>query len=173
MKQKMISGKKPIQLLIFVAVLILSAKRFRMNINQSNHIMKHAAYLSIVILMLAFSCSKSSDPSANAGAGCTFTFKGTSYTMANSVCGTASGTQTVAAVSNNQALNLYKYGAIGAAGDQILFTLNMKTGESYSSLGSTPSTITVSGKTWTFSGTLENDDDGTTGQISGKCTCSN
>ena len=35
-----------------------------------------------------------------------------------------------------------------------------------------PVSISISGTTWTFSGTLVNSDDGvTTGEISGKCIC--
>ncbi len=132
--------------------------------------MKNLAYLSIIALMLLFSCKKSDDPASSAGGGCSLTFKGSSYTLSAVACGTASGTQTLSGTGSNQLVTLYKGGVIG---DQVTFTLNIKTGDTYSTIdsGITPK-ITISGKTWTFSGTVENDD-GIDAQISGTCTCMN
>jgi hypothetical protein len=130
--------------------------------------MKTLSSLFIITLMFLFSCKKSEDPAASAG--CTVTFKGTNYSLSTVACGTASGTQTLGGTAANQLLNVYKGGVLG---DQVTFTLNIKTGDSYSTIdsGITP-TVTISGKTWTFSGTVENDD-GIDAQISGKCTCMN
>jgi hypothetical protein len=130
--------------------------------------MKNLSYsMTALLLFVAVSCKK--DDPAVAG-GCSFTFKGTSYSTSAAVCGTASGTQTVVGSGTNQLLSVYKGGVIG---DEIAFALNIKSGDTYSTIdsGITP-TITVSGKTWTFSGTAENDD-GVQGQISGRCTCTN
>lgn len=127
--------------------------------------------ITLFILIVSFlSCSKSSDPAASAG-GCSFTFKGTTYSLPVAPCAAVTATQFGATSANaNQLLTLAKGGAIGTSA-LIIFSTDVRLGTTYGS-SNTP-TITIAGNTWTFSGTLANDDDpGDNGTISGKCTCS-
>lgn len=134
-----------------------------------------AMILLVAISMLGFQCSKSDSAGTPAG-GCTFTFKGTSYSLSGSVCGTdaASGTMTNAAsnIGGAQLLALYSGGTIGK---QIVLSLDINDlsgGSVYTSVGGSTPSVSISGTTWNFSGTLINENDPTnTGEISGKCTC--
>lgn len=105
--------------------------------------------------------------------GCSFTFKGSSYSLPISVCGdndTAGGqVNSSTTVGAGELLVLTK----GGATDGIVFTTH--------AMGTTPIvynsfnlsgtyTISISGTKWTFSGNLTNDT-GDSGAISGSCTC--
>lgn len=122
------------------------------------------------ILLVSVQCSKKEDPAPTPG--CNFTFKGTSYTFQVSVCDDNptiggqfnSGTNLTA----TYALLLTKDGSA----DGIVFTDVASLTAYGSSVTGGSHTITISGNTWTFSGTLVSSIDNTiTGAISGTCTC--
>lgn len=125
----------------------------------------------LAILLVSVQCSKKEDP-APATPGCSFTFKGTSYSMQISICdddATNGGKiNTAANLTATYGLTLTD----GGAANGIVFTdvANLTSYTSFEAGGS--HTITISGTTWTFSGTLKNvDDNSNSGTISGTCTC--
>ncbi len=130
--------------------------------------------LMAAVCMLSIQCSKSDSASTPAG-GCTFTFKGTSYSLPISVCVAAGGingepTNTAANEAGTQTLVM----AQGGGDEFVSFAIIVSDPNSYyySNLPGGTQTITISDKTWNFSGTLVNGLDETdTGTISGKCTC--
>lgn len=136
-----------------------------------------AIVLMAAVSMLSIQCSKSDSASTPAG-GCTFTFKGTSYSLSASVCGTdaSSGLKTNGSVNSTGSQLLTLTEGSGGVGTGIVFAIVVSdpntTYESFNTLAGGTSTITISDKTWNFSGTLVNAIDETdTGTISGKCTC--
>lgn len=129
-----------------------------------------------VVLVLFLQCSKSSDSTpAPAASGCTFTFKGTSYTLANSVCSTdVGGSGKINAATNataSQLLTLNK----DTGDDGIVFSLdaiNVTGTNVYTSYGTGGTfSINISGTTWTFNGNLVNTDETDSGAITGSCVC--
>jgi len=114
-------------------------------------------------LALMLSCSKSSDPQAKAG-GCSFTFKGKTYTSPVASCdgkqlsSTGSGGTTGIWVIAVQPAN------------KILGFDDGSSASSYTNANTTVQ-ITKSGTTVSFNGVVGNDD-GDSGTINGKCTCS-
>ena len=125
--------------------------------------------MAIAATLLLVNCSKSTDPASSA-ANCTFTFKGTTYSMAGPVCITLGTDQELNAGNgtSGQVLGLNKSGS----SNEINFSTNASDLNALydSNLAGINPTITVSGKVWTFSGTLENSN-GDSGTISGTCTC--
>ena len=120
---------------------------------------------TLFFLVLAFSCSKDPEP---APVGCSFTFKGASFSLSEIACdGTLSVSAANAEVSQELTLinsDTLKFISLVASPDPDSY---------YSSLLiSTPPTITIAGKIWTFSGTVVNGS-GDAGSLSGSCTCSN
>ena len=120
---------------------------------------------TLFFLVLAFSCSKDPEP---APVGCSFTFKGASFSLSEIACdGTLSVSAANAEVSQELTLmnsDILKFISLVASTDPDSY---------YSSLLiSTPPTITIAGKIWTFSGTVVNGS-GDAGSLSGSCTCSN
>lgn len=124
----------------------------------------------LFLVMLGFSCSKTETPAPVVG--CTVTFKGKQVQLPDISCDefqpgslTVSGTN----LPNEQELTLIKSDAIQA----VNFVISADPDSFYSSTfsGSTP-TITIAGKTWTFSGVIENGN-GDSGSISGTCNCPN
>lgn len=138
--------------------------------------MKRINLLSLALIALV-ACSKSSDPAATPSAGCTVTFKGTSYPLNTATCSTIGAEQFLTGlnlgVATSPTLSLGKGTGVG---DYITFFTNSSDVNTlYSSVGlvTAPTiTITNSGKTWTFSGTLENSvNSSDSGTITGTCTC--
>jgi hypothetical protein len=126
----------------------------------------------VSILALFLQCSKDT-PAPAPATGCTFTFKGTSYNLQNSICSNDAGGKINAATNTipSSLLTLYKDGAT----DGIVFALdalNSNDDNVYNSFGTGGSySITISGTTWTFSGTLISVNEMDSGTISGTCGC--
>ena len=107
------------------------------------------------IIAFALSCGKSSDPKA--ATGCNFTFKGKNYSIATAGCdkGTISaynGTWLITMIPSD--------GSIG-----------FDDGTSTTSTYVATTTLIKNGSTVSFNTTVTNND-GDSGVISGKCTCS-
>jgi hypothetical protein len=135
--------------------------------------MKRINFLLLAIVAL-MACSKSSDPTVPAAAvGCTITFKGTSYPLNTATCTTNGAEQylvgTNVGVATAPRVSLGKDTGVG---DYITFFVDGSDVNTLYNSVAAP-TITISGKTWTFSGTLENLGTADTGAISGTCTCAN
>lgn len=128
------------------------------------------AFVGLFLLGASLSCSKSEDPAPTVG--CEVTFKGIKVSLLDLICGTSLGYPSV------NATNLPAEQELGLInGDAALQSISFVTSgdpDSYysSTFSSSPPSITVSGKTWTFSGTLTNST-GDSGAISGTCTCAN
>jgi hypothetical protein len=124
---------------------------------------------SMVFLAMAVACSKDEEPTPTVG--CTVTFKGSTVALPDIVCEDFQGLPSVVATNlpGEQELILQKNDSI----QTISFVVSGDADSNYRSLfATTPPTVTISGKTWTFSGTLVNNT-GDTGSITGTCTCSN
>ena len=124
-----------------------------------------------IVCTVLFNCGKSSSPIPVAG--CKFTFKGTSYSYAAAICGPGSGGDTLGGVSTNgtELLSMIKGTVtfISLAFDALSGTPNVYE----SAAAAVDPTITISGKTWTFSGTLVNTTTAESAEISGTCNCTN
>ncbi len=125
----------------------------------------------MLLFCLILAACKSSDPAPVA---CKITFKGKNYGLSLATCETDATEQYMNGADANpnpsQTLTIIK--STNAAIDQIEFIGSVSDLDTYYSTiknASTP-TITISGKTWTFSGTVENTI-GDKGEISGTCTC--
>lgn len=135
--------------------------------------LKRFAFGAILVLLLGTQCSKDDDAaSTTPTGGCSFTFKGTAYTLAISVCDFSPGGNLNSAtnLTANQLLSLNEG---SGATDGIVLSLDAlgTSPDPYSSFNSGGShSISISGSKWTFSGTLVNDN-GDSGAISGTCTC--
>jgi hypothetical protein len=121
--------------------------------------------LFFFLLTLAISCSKDDDPSTK----CSFTFKNNSYTGSDVLCDNVpSGTTMTTYGGTTNAVWTLTLGSDSGAG-AIWFNLNsvdylLKPGATYKA--------ELANKTYTFNGTLYNDDDETDfAEISGTCTC--
>ena len=135
---------------------LVSMNRWRMNF-----------WSTLFFVLIAFSCSKKSDPVPT---GCNFTFKGTTYSIADVTCTELQGIPSLSSASTalTQELTL-----INGTLKSISFVSSPDPDSYYrSDLTSIAPTITIAGKVWTFSGTLENGIGGS-GTISGSCTCQN
>ena len=125
--------------------------------------------VGLCLLGVSLSCSKSADPAPTVG--CNVTFKGIKVTLLDLICGTSLGNPSVNATNlpQEQELGLINSDALKS----ISFVTSGDPDSYYSStfVGTAP-TITVSGMTWTFSGTLANST-GDPGAITGTCTCAN
>ena len=120
---------------------------------------------TLFFLLLALSCSKDKEP---APVGCSFTFKGSSFSLLSLGC---DGTFSVSAANDelSQELTLINSDTLKS----ISLVVSPDPESYYSSiLVSTPPTITIAGKIWTFSGTIVNGT-GDSGAVSGSCTCAN
>ncbi len=127
--------------------------------------------LSLCHILLLIACSKSADPVAKA---CKFTFKGTSFTLTLATCEVVASENYMYGqdVADNPTQTLTITKGTNVAVDQVEFVGNVSDLDTYYSTiknASSPS-ITISGKAWTFSGTVENTI-GDKGEISGTCTC--
>lgn len=123
----------------------------------------------VIVVAMAISCSKSEEPAPVVG--CTVTFKGKPVTLPDLVCEEFQGVPSVTATNlpGEQELILQKSDAI----QSISFVISGDANSQYRSTFTTVEpTVTISGKTWTFNGTVANDV-GDTGAISGTCTCPN
>lgn len=122
----------------------------------------------LVLVVIGFSCGSSVAPAPVKG--CTVVFKGKAVNLPNITCdefqpGELSVTGTN--VPEEQEINLVKSDSV----QTINFFVSLDPGSRYSStFSNSPSTITISGKTWTFSGVVENGS-GDSGNISGTCNC--
>ena len=121
------------------------------------------------LLLLVDGCKKD-DPVPP----CKFSFKGTAYNLAIATCEESSGEMYLYGqdATSNPSRQLTIIKGTTTATDQLQFILIMSDLDTYYTTvnnASTP-TITISGKTWTFSGTVENTS-GDTGDITGTCTC--
>ncbi len=126
--------------------------------------------LSIISILLT-DCG--SDSPAAISEACKFTFKGISYSYTNALCSTVSGQQQLGGQNlDAKAFVALTYSSnvkgIIFASDALNPDITARGKATYTNL--TNPSITISGKTWTFSGTLKNDlnDSGT---ISGTCNC--
>jgi hypothetical protein len=132
--------------------------------------MKRINLFSLALVALV-ACSKSSDPAPAATVGCTITFKGTSYPVNTATCTTVGAEQylvgTNVGVATAPRVSLGKDTGVG---DYITFFIDGSDPNTLYNSVAAP-TVTISGKTWTFSGTLENLGTADTGTISGTCTC--
>lgn len=122
--------------------------------------------LLAITLALGLQCSKKDDPAAAAATGCTFTFKGTSYTFDTATCLETDPGEFGLGSNSSSATEILTL--VGGTSEGITFTGG---GDVYSDSGGT-ATVSISGSTWTFNGTILNGD-GDSQAISGKCTCSN
>lgn len=122
----------------------------------------------LFLVLAVFACSKTSDPATT---GCSFTFQGGSYSLPTATCDVFNGTPSATATNSTQTQEISLLAETG--NHRISFVKSVADLNSYySSALASPATITISGQTWTFSGTLENGN-GDSGNISGKCTCPN
>lgn len=130
---------------------------------------QNSFFLMVIVILIGLSCSKSDDPAS--AKGCQVTFKSTNVSLPDLVCTEISGSPSASATNlpGEQELALVN----GATIKNISFVVSGDPDSYYSStFASTPPTITIDGKKWTFSGTLVNNL-GDSGTISGTCTCSN
>lgn len=129
------------------------------------------AIMNAVLVLLALLLSNCDESDPVTASSCSFTFKGSSVSLPNVVCGTPQpGVQTVSSsnTSGSQLLGLTKGNGVNA----IVWTPVVSA--SATTYFADNASITISGNTWSFSGTLENVNNGSdTGTISGKCTCKN
>jgi hypothetical protein len=137
--------------------------------------MNRLKFLSLALIVLV-GCSKSSDPAATPTAGCSVKLKGTTYALSTAAC-TTNGAEQYLAASNagtatSPAVSLGK--GVAVVGDYITFFTNSSDPNTlYTSIGAlTAPSITISGKTWTFTAAVFNSNDPTDiGTIEGTCTC--
>lgn len=124
----------------------------------------------LVLVMIGFSCGSSSAPAPVKG--CTVVFKGKAVNLPNITCDEFKPGEFSVASTNEpleQEVNLVKSDTL----QTIVFFVSLDPGSRYSStFSNSPSTVTISGKTWTFNGVVENGS-GDSGSISGTCNCPN
>ena len=129
------------------------------------------------ILMMALfiaACSKSNPTPAAATGGCTVSFKGSSIKLATAICVSVLGVEGLTAIeggTSNVGLVIAR-DASYPSGSSVTFTDSSNDTYSASEGVTSIPTITVSGKSWTFSGSAMNGA-GDTQSISGTCTCTN
>jgi hypothetical protein len=142
-------------------------KPFLMKLNQR-------ILATMLLIGLLAACSKSSDPAASTN--CSITFKGTKYEITDiavcTVIGTAEGIGGGTG-STGVTINITRDTA-DPDSNTVLFSTGTGSSNTYlsSDLVSTIPTITVSGKTWTYSGHATNSM-GDEGDFTGTCTCKN
>jgi hypothetical protein len=122
----------------------------------------------LILLILAIACGSEEENSSMA---CSFSFDGINYVHDFATCGFSGATEILTS-TNGAGTQLITIAKGGGIDDAIIFSPSVGSVPVYHS--SSPPTITISGKKWTFSGAMENVDTGAAaGDISGNCTCQN
>jgi len=136
--------------------------------------MSRTKFFALALIVFA-SCSKSSDPAPAASPGCSVVLKGTTYALTSAVC-TVTGAEQYLVGDNTASPTTTPRISMGkgtGVGDYLTFFTNSSDANTlYSSIGLVAPTITISGKTWTFSAAVANlANPLDTGTITGTCTC--
>ncbi len=132
----------------------------------------------LFLMAAAIGCSKSDDATPAAAAGCSVSFKGTTYAFPIAICvdaGTSGSTVDGLSATETGGTKAFIIARDSADPTSNSLTISLDltgTGTYVAAEGVTSQpTINRSGKSWTFNGTASNGVD--SGAISGSCTCTN